>query len=82
MVGVVRLEPGELDVGRHHVEQPARDASVQCADDRLVLADRIPVGAVRQADRDVLARPGLCPGLEAERGQRCLERIFAGRALA
>jgi hypothetical protein len=43
---VARLKACELGVGRQDIEQSARDPSMQRADDRLVLADRVHVGAV------------------------------------
>ena len=62
------------------VEQPPRDAAVQRADGRLVLAHGVPVGAVAQHEADAVGRVGLGPRREAERRQGVLHRVLDGRA--
>lgn len=80
LVGVVRLERGELGGGRDHVEQSAGEAPMQSADDRLVLASRVAVRAVGQANRGVPSCVQRWTRLKPQCGQRRLEGLFAGCA--
>jgi len=51
------------------IQQSARQATVQSADDRLILVNRVPVGAVTEPKSHASFRR-LAPGSEAQGGER------------
>src|SRR6516164_767542 len=75
LVGVTRHERVELRLRLDHIEQAPGDALVERADRCLVLAHRVAVGAVAQADPETVSIGPLDRRLEPERGQRDLERV-------
>ena len=66
-------------VGASRSSRPLREAAVQGADDVLVLAYRVAVGAVAQPAAQPPFRLTLDLGLEAERGQQVADRLLGRR---